>query len=329
MTDHRSSGGDLHRLLDEAFAGIEVTPDVQDLKEEIRGNLLARMGELEASGLSQHDAARRAVDELGDVRELVDLDPTTDAAGHAAANATASRATGAARAESAAAAALRNRVRPKPGFVVRTVVLSIIAAAALVLLVLGLTPLLSLGTGALVALAAVVGLALGAVTADALCQETTTNHRMPAGRAIGYGASTGLLLAGLAFTPVVIVRLDLAWLVLAGALVVGSIGALSYLGATQTNRHKPWVVQQHRDAATIGTRFEDDPAAGARFGIYTAVIWTIAFVAIPVIGFTAGWIWAPLAFVAGFVAMMLVLARMLFGGKADQGGTAEQGGTSN
>ena len=42
MTDHRSSGGDLHRLLDEAFAGIEVTPEIQDLKEEIRGNLLAR-----------------------------------------------------------------------------------------------------------------------------------------------------------------------------------------------------------------------------------------------------------------------------------------------
>lgn len=323
MTDHRSSGGDLHRLLDEAFAGIEVTPDVQDLKEEIRGNLLARMGELEASGLTRRDAARRAIDELGDVRELIDADggfaPAADAAGTASApSRRIGGSTSAARAESAAAAALRNRVRPKPGFVVRTVVLSIIAAAALVLLVLGLTPLLALGTGALVGLAAVLGLALGVVTADALSQETTTNHRMPAGRAIGYGASTGLLLAGLAFTPVVILHLELAWLVLAGALVIGSIGALSYLGATQTNRHKPWVVQQHREAATIGTRFEDDPAAGARFGIYSAVIWTVAFVAIPVIGFTAGWIWAPLAFVAGFVTMMLVLARMLFGGKPDK-----------
>ncbi|SFR74807.1 hypothetical protein SAMN05428970_1795 [Agromyces sp. CF514] len=323
MNDHRSSGGDLHRLLDEAFSGIEVTPDIQDLKEEIRGNLLARMGELEASGLSQHDAARRAVDELGDVRELVDADggfaPAADAAGTASApSGRIGGSTPAARAESAAAAALRNRVRPKPGFVVRTVVLSIIAAAALVLLVLGLTPLLALGTGALVGLAVVFGLALGVVTADALSQETTTNHRMPSGRAIGYGASTGLLLVGLAFTPVVILHLELAWLVLAGALVIGSIGALSYLGATQTNRHKPWVVQQHREAATIGNRFEEDPAAGARFGIYSAVIWTVAFVAIPVIGFTAGWIWAPLAFVAGFVTMMLVLARMLFGGKPDQ-----------
>ncbi|GAA1949295.1 permease prefix domain 1-containing protein [Agromyces allii] len=321
MTDHRSSGGDLHRLLDEAFVGIEVTPEIQDLKEEIRGNLLARMGELEASGLSQSDAARKAIAELGDVRELVDAenDLASDAASATSAPATrVGGSTSAARAESATAAALRNRVRPNPAFVVRTVVLSIIGGAALVLLVLGLTPLLALGAGALVGLAVVFGLALGAVTADALSQETTTNHRMPAGRAIGYGAATGLLLAGLAFTPVVIVHLDLAWLVLAGAAVIGSIGALSYLGTTQTNRHKPWVVQQHREAANIGNRFEEDPASGARFGIYTAVIWTVAFVAIPIIGFTAGWIWAPLAVVGGFVVMMLVLARMLFGGKAEK-----------
>ncbi|ANJ26622.1 permease prefix domain 1-containing protein [Agromyces aureus] len=321
MTDHRSSGGDLHRLLDEAFVDIEVTPEIQDLKEEIRGNLLARMGELEASGLSQPDAARRAIAELGDVRELVDLDTDdrrADAARGPVAAGSAARGAAASRTESAAAAAIRNHVRPNPAFVVRTVVLSIIGGAALVLLVLGLTPLLAFGAGVPVALAAVFGLALGAVTADALSQETTTNHRMPAGRAIGYGAATGLLLAGLAFTPVVIVHLDLAWLVLAGAAVIGSIGALSYLGATQTNRHKPWVVQQHRQAATIGDRFEKDPAAGARFGIYTAVIWTVAFVAIPIIGFTAGWVWAPLAFVGGFVVMMLVLARMLFGAKAEK-----------
>ena len=70
--------------------------------------------------------------ELGDIRALVD--------GEAAARPPA-------RPESASAAALRNRVRPKPGFVVRTVLLSIVAAAALVLLVLGLVGVLPFGTG--------------------------------------------------------------------------------------------------------------------------------------------------------------------------------------
>ncbi|MGW6454004.1 hypothetical protein [Isoptericola sp. NPDC055063] len=36
----------VHRLLDDAFAGVEPSPEVQDLKEEIRANLEARAAEL-------------------------------------------------------------------------------------------------------------------------------------------------------------------------------------------------------------------------------------------------------------------------------------------
>jgi hypothetical protein len=295
-TDPIRRSTDVHRLLDEAFAGVELTPEVQDLKEEIRDNLLFRVAEFEASGIEPSDAARRAMTELGDVRALVD--------GVAA--------PAPARAESASAAALRNRVRPKPGFVVRTVLLSFVAAAALALLVLGLVGVLALGTGLLIGLAAVFGVALGFVTADALRQETTANHPLPSRRAVAFGASTGLLLVGLSFTAVVIVRLDLGWLILSGLLVVAAIAELSYLGATQTNRHKPWVVEQQR-ATTIANRFDEDPASAARFGIYTAAIWTVAFVLAVVLGFTAGWLWAPVALVGGFVVMLVILARMLFG----------------
>ncbi|MDQ0892763.1 permease prefix domain 1-containing protein [Agromyces ramosus] len=299
-TDPIRRSTDVHRLLDDAFAGVELTPEVQDLKEEIRDNLLSRVAELEASGIESSDAARRAMNELGDVRALVDDDATTPMP---------------VRVESASAAALRNRVRPNPGFVVRTVLLSIVAAAALVVLVLALLGVLSLGTGMLTAIAAVFGVALGIVTADALRQETTANHPLPAGRAVAFGVSTGLLLAGLAFTATVILRLDLAWLILSGLLVVAAIAALSYLGATQTNRHKPWVVVEQR-ATTVANRFDEDPAAAARFGIYTAAIWTVAFVVAVVLGFTVGWWWAPVALVAGFVAMLVTLARMLFGADA-------------
>jgi len=299
-TDPTRRSTDVHRLLDEAFAGVEPTPEVQDLKEEIRDNLLSRVAELEASGIEPSDAARRAVTELGDVRALVDDDSALAMP---------------VRTESAAAAALRNRVRPKPGFVVRTVLLSIVGAAALVTLVLGLIGVVALGTGVLIGLAAVFGVALGVVTADALRQETTANHPLPTRRAVAFGASTGLLLAGLAFTAIVILRLDLGWLILSGLLVVAAIAELSYLGATQTNRHKPWVVEQQR-AATFNNRFDEDPAAAARFGIYTAAIWTVAFVVAVVLGFTVGWWWAPVALVAGFVAMLVTLARMLFGADA-------------
>jgi hypothetical protein len=35
-----------------------------------------------------------------------------------------------------------------------------------------------------------------------------------------------------------------------------------------------------------------------------------------VLGFTVGWLWAPVALVGGFVVMLITLARMLFGARA-------------
>ena len=41
-----ADNSNIHRLLDEAFLGVAVTPELQDLKEELRGNLSA--GEFES-----------------------------------------------------------------------------------------------------------------------------------------------------------------------------------------------------------------------------------------------------------------------------------------
>jgi hypothetical protein len=295
-TDENSptTGGSIHRLLDEAFAGVELTPDVQDLKEEIRFNLSARADELEASGLSPADAARRAIDELGDVNELVaEVNEGHDATRPALAD------------------HLRYRVRPRPAFVVRTVVLSLVALAGLVVIVLDAFGLVPAALGTLWVAVAAIALPMGVVTADALRQETTVNYPLPTGRAIGFGVGTGLILAGLGIGWLVVQGLELTWLVAAALLVVGGIVLLSYLGATKTNRHKPWVLNQYA-ASGIEDRFTQDPASAARFGIYTVVIWAVAFTVFLVLSFTVGWAWSWLALVGGFVLMMTVLARMLF-----------------
>lgn len=287
---------DIHRLLDEAFAGIEMTPAAQDLKEEIRANLSAQVAERVAAGASPAEAAQNAIAELGDVRALLEDDAPAAGAPHA---------------PGWEALTARNRVRPKPGFVVRTVLLSLIAAAALVgillvaLLVQPSAPLAVAGLGA------VVTLALGIVTADALLQETTTNHPLPASRAVGFGLATGGTLLALGLGGSFALALDQLWLViLAAVLLVGSLALFSYLGATQTNRHKAWtrgaVMQMPPN------RFETDPESAARFGIYTAVIWFLTLAVIIALVFTVGWWWAPVAFVGGLAAMMLLLARMLF-----------------
>jgi hypothetical protein len=296
---------DIHRLLDDAFRDVAMTPDAQDLKEEVRANLVARVEELETSGVAPAEAAQRAIAELGDVREL--LDEPTDAAAPWSAGAPAVRAN-----PWSAEAMARHRVRPKPAFVVRTVILSLVAAVALVLFVLGAFGVVPIAVVGLLGLGLAVSVPLGLVTADALRQETTTNHPLPTGRAVGFGLATFALLEALALGGAFAVDLEQIWLaVIAALLLVAAVAVFSWLGATQTNRHKAWTRQSHADMPP--NRFEEEPETAARFGIYTAVIWIVTFAVIVLLVFTVGWWWGLLAFVGGFAAMMLVLARMLFG----------------
>jgi hypothetical protein len=205
-----------------------------------------------------------------------------------------------------------HRVRPAPAFVVRTVVLSIVALGAAVLFVLALVGVIAAGVAGALALGVVFSGALGFVTGDALRQETTSNHPLPTVRAVGFGAATFGVLTAVVFGAAFAANLGLIWLVVVAALLlVASIALFSWLGATQTNRHKAWTRRMQENMPP--NRFEEHPEVAARFGIYTAVIWVVTFVIIAVLVFTVGWWWAPVAFVGGFAVMMLVLARMMFG----------------
>lgn len=281
---------DVHRLLDEAFAGIEMTPERQDLKEEVRANLVARTAELESEGLSGGAAARRAIEELGDLRPIIDA---TESSG------------------SALATMRQHRVRPRPAFVLRTVALSGVGVTGLAVLALAATAGgVPLGAEAAAALA--VAAAAGAITADAVRQETSTNHPMPTGRAIAYGVGVLLTLAALGCGWLYLRDGGVAWLVAGAATLLVAAGALSYLGATQTNRHKQWVLRSAESYAEVGNRFTEDPSAAARFGIYVLVVWLVAIAAFVLLTLTAGWLWSWLAIVGGAVAMMILVARMLF-----------------
>ena len=116
---------------------------------------------------------------------------------------------------------------------------------------------------------------------------------------------------GVGFAALVALGTMPAWgIVLAALGIIAAIILFAFLGASQTNRRKAWTRQAL--AAEPANRFEREPETAARFGIYTVVIWLVTFAVIAVLVFTVGWWWAPVAFAAGFAAMMLVLARMLF-----------------
>jgi hypothetical protein len=277
---------DVHWLLDQAFAGVEMTPERQEFKDEVRANLVARVAELEAQGTPADQAARLAVEELGDLRGIIDgTEP--------------------------AAPWRQQRVRPRPVFVLRTVLLSAIGAAGLATLALAAT-IADVPVGGEVA--AILGLAVaaGVITADALRQETTSNHPMPAGRAFAYGVGALLAVAGLGGVWLFARGDGLGWLIGGVAPLLLATGLFSYLGATQTNRHKEWVVQMAQTHAAAGDPFTNDPAAAARFGLYTIVNWLVTITVFVVLTLTVGWVWSWIAVVGGVVVTTLMIARMLF-----------------
>lgn len=317
----------IHRLLDEAFAGVTMSPEVQDLKEEIRTNLADRVAELEAAGVGPGEAARRAVDEFGDVRSVVRgevpgavPDDDTHSPGALDSGAGPSDRPGGhstrARHESAAALAALHRVRPRPGYVAVTVLMSIVLAGALAGTVFAAIGAAHAEVGIwLPALFAVVAsAALGWVVGTSLAQETTSNYPVPAGRAALFGLGWALvLLAGLLAITHLFGTAPYSWYALDGLVLVGGVVLLAYLAATSTNRTKPWVLEYGRRHHEAGNRFDEDPAAAARFGIYTVVLWALTGAVILVVGYTAGWAWVTIPALLGVAVFMLLLARMNFG----------------
>lgn len=290
----------IHRYLDEAFAGIAIAAEIQDLKEEIRGNLAARVDELTAGGMEANAAATKAVDELGNIRELVDqIDAGEKAATRSGAAAN-------------AGAYLVNRVRPKPAFVVGVVVAAVVVVASLLLATLGATGLLPLPIGPVIALLGLVASGTAWIVGDSLAHETTTNHPMPTGRASGYFLASFLAVYGLGFGGLVALGALPAWGIVFLALgVIAAIVLFALLGATQTNRKKSWARAAERQYQ-LEDRFSQDPVAAARFGIYTVVIWLLTFAVFAVLSITIGFVWSWLALLFGLAVFMVVLARMLF-----------------
>lgn len=278
----------IHRYLDEAFADVPVTPESQDLKEELRSNLLARVGELVSDGTDDATAATTAVRELGDIRALLtDLDGDGHPAGPPH---------------------LTQRVRPRPVFVLVTVVLSLVLAKSVTWVALGAIGIVPAWTAVAFAIAA--ALSVGVIVGLALRQETTQHFPMPRARAAAFGAASAGLTLGLVLAATLLVTEPFWAVVLGVPLVVLSTLGFTWLAVTQTNRTKPWALALQRQYEADDP-FTQNPAVAARFGIYTVVIWVVAIAAFIVLTMTLGWMWSWLALVAGFAVFFLTLGRMM------------------
>lgn len=69
---------DLQKYVDELFRHQRLTPEVQDLKEEILSNMLAKRDDLITQGLSEERATEKAKESLSDIDFLIDGKQLTD-----------------------------------------------------------------------------------------------------------------------------------------------------------------------------------------------------------------------------------------------------------
>jgi hypothetical protein len=297
----------IHRYLDEAFADIPRTPETADLKEEIRGNLQSRVTELEAAGTKPDAAAAKAIKELGDIHELVDSIGENEPSGRPS--------------DTAVKLIALNKVKQSPGYVVRTVLLSLLLAGGVTLVTVG-SILGGRGVAdfwlvyALPVEAVLSGLFLAVIVADALGRETSQRYPTSPNRALGFGAASFAALTGVGLVATWFAN-PLLWFLVSGcALALASLVTFIALGVTQTNRQKPWVSEMQH-AFAIEDRFSQDPASAARFGLYCGVIWITGVALFVVLSIVVGFIWSWLALLAALLLTILVLARMLFGASVD------------
>ena len=136
---------------------------------------------------------------------------------------------------------------------------------------------------------------------------------MPRKRAGLYGLAVGAILAGAAFVTWFGFETDQLWAGILGVVVI-VLGVLlaTYLGVTQTNRHKPWT-----KAAAANYQFhnkwEDNPQDAARYGMYSGALWLLAIGAFVALSLTVGFAWSWIAFLVAILVQMIMTARMLFG----------------
>ena len=265
----------IHRLLDTAFAGVEMTTETQDLKEEMRADLVVRVAELESpASPPRRPRGARSANSVTSHRSSTRSAPSVPTV-HSGLLTGCGRA-GVRRAY--ARARDRRRGRPRGDGA-------------------GRTPPWGPPAGPGVAVA-VLALLAGALVADALGQETTSNYPLPRRRGLAYGVATTLALAGTGVAATYLRDPRLSWLVAGGLGILAATVAFTYLGATQTNRHKAWVIRLQAEHERTGDRFARDPAAAARFGIYTVAIWILSLAAFAGLGFGSagpgrGLPWSP------------------------------------
>jgi hypothetical protein len=320
---------DAKQFVDSLFEGYEETEALADFKDELLGNLNAKIDSLSKKGMDTESAFAKASAELGDVSALADELSLKK------------------RKEVFEEAYMDIRKHMSAGRVAAYVIFGILAFFGIIagLIVffatrgiaitvnIGLTAFFSSIMPSLTV--AVIGFTFLGVT-----QETASTYPVSKKRGAWYAAAAGLIAFGLCTMPIAFFGIKLAsnlisltveeffkvnnsiWdfsidafesviplislISLTFSFVLPGIGLLVFLVLTEKDRLKPWAKEFHKKAVEREMALWQDPATATRFGLLSGAIWIFAAGLFVLLGFLIGFKFSWLVFVFA-VAFQLII----------------------
>jgi len=282
-------------FVDSLFKGYEETPALADFKEELLGNLNAKIEDFIRKGMSMEAAFAKASAELGDVSVLAnDLSLKK-------------------RTEVFEDAYMGIRRYMSAGRVAWYVVFGVLALFGIItaLIVFFATEWVNLKTT--IGLTSVFGtllpfftIAVAGFTFLGMTQETASMYPVKKLRAIWYTVAATLTAFGVFTMPVVFFGTKIAGLGKLGLVPVIAVaipfilsggGLLAFLILTEKNRLKPWAKNLCDETAAREMEMWTDPAIAARFGMFSGAIWIAAAGLFFLLGFLIGFKFSWLIFI--------------------------------
>ena len=305
-------------FVDSLFKGYEETAALADFKEELLGNLNAKIESFTKKGMDAEEAFAKASAELGDVSALADelsLKKRKEVFEEVYMD-------------------IRNFMDAKRvgGYVTfGALALFGIISAVIVFFATGRRISNIDLTAVFATMLPFLTAAVAGFTWLGLTQETASEYPVSKKRAAWYAAGAGLIAFGLLTVPVVlfgrlneeahealgaIPSLNGGGLEILGAIsvlipfVLPGIGILAFLGLTEKDRLKPWA-KDFRDK-TVKREMEmwSDPATAMRFGVFSGAIWIFAVGLFLLLGFLIGFKFSWLVFIFATAFQLLIQGLM-------------------
>ena len=303
-------------LVDSLFTGYEQTPATADFKEELLGNLNAKIESLTKKGMDKQAAFEKASAELGDISALAD-DLSLKK-----------------RKEVFEEAYMDIRNYMPVGRVIAYIIFSMAALFGIITagiayfatrgeMPAGLSLVSSFGTLIPFFTAAAAGFTFLGIT-----QETASAYPLKKKRALWYTLAAGLIAFGITTAPVTLFSISYGaampefpglppglgsgHLEIAGALGVLLVftlpGAalLAFLVLTEKDQLKPWAKEFRSGTVKREMKMWNDPAAAARFGLFSGAIWIFAIGLFIMLGFIIGFKFSWLAFIFAAAIQLVV-----------------------